>query len=46
MISADLEGVNSLIVTESRGLMADTILYQLQMKRDQIMELGTHIAEK
>ena len=46
MISADLEGVNSPTVTESRKLMANTILSQLWTKRDQIMELDTAIVEK
>ena len=46
MISADLEGVNSQSVKESRKLVATTTAIQLRDKHAQIAELDTAIAAK
>ncbi|XP_065901997.1 uncharacterized protein [Dysidea avara] len=46
MISADLEGVSTQYVSESRKLLAETTLVQLKHKKGQIMELDDAIGAK
>ena len=46
VISADLEGVSTQSVSESRKLLAETTLVQLKHKKGQIMELDDAIGAK